>query len=173
MAGVRLHHPTLRAGEGTTLTYVVELPQPYSALPKPGARYRSDTPCPTCGKAHANKAIHLRLDANGDVIVAPDVYFALQTAFLGGLELMNQVADPPALFLGAVHKDKERIVEVPLNRDNAAAPIISPERTKYEGRDRLEAPFLPLVEAALLADDKKRTKKLREKRRLFVPRKKG
>jgi hypothetical protein len=168
LAGIRLHHPTLRAGEGTTLTYVVELPQPYADNGKPGARLRSETPCPTCGKPHANKAVHLRLDANGDVIVSPAVYLALQSAFLGGLELVNDVADPPELFLGAVHQDKQRIVEVPLNRDNGHAPLIVPERTKYEGRDRLEAPFRPLVEAALLADDKKQTKLLRLKRRLFT-----
>jgi hypothetical protein len=132
MAGVRLHHPTLRAGEGTTLTYVVELPLPMM----------TQRLCPVCGKVHGNKAIHLRLDGNGDVIVSTEVFAALLTVFLGGLEVANEIDKPPPLFLGAVHKDKERIVEAPLNRDNTAAALITPARTKYENRDRLHAGLL-------------------------------
>lgn len=127
MPGIRLHHPTLRAGEGTTLTYVVELPQPML----------TQRTCQACLKVHANKAIHLRLDAEGDVIVSPEVYVALQSAFLGGMEVVNEVPNPPPMFLGAVEKDKERIVEMPLNRDTASAPLITPSRSKYENRDRL------------------------------------
>lgn len=168
MGGIRLHHPTLRAGEGTTLTYVVELPQPYATTSKPGARFRGETPCPACGKPHSNKAIHLRLDGNGDVIVSPDVYLALQTAFLGGMEVVNEVSSPPPLAIGAVPKDKERIVEIPLNRDNAAAPIITPARTRYENRDRLWEPFRPVLEQKAEAEDRKKAKLLRLKRRLFT-----
>jgi hypothetical protein len=170
VSGVRLHHPTLRAGEGTTLTYVVELPQPYSTTPKPGARLRGEILCPTCGKTHANKAVHLRLDAHGDVIVSPAVFLALQSAFLGGLEVANKVEDPPPLFIGAVAKDKERIVEMPLNRDETGAPIITPSRTKYQSRDLMEAPFEPIKEKVLLRNEKILHQQVVGKRRLFVPR---
>lgn len=158
MAGIRLHHPTLRAGEGTTLTYVVELPQAY------GQPYN----CPACGKLHARKALHLRLDGNGDVIVSREIYLSLQQVYLAGLELVNEVPNPPPVSIGAVAKDKERIVESPLNRDNTAAEIITPARTKYEGRDRLEAPWRPVLERLNETLDRQKADELREKRRLYV-----
>lgn len=159
MGGVRLHHPTLRAGEGTTLTYVVELPQAY---PVP-------YDCPGCGKTHDRKAIHLRLDANGDVIVSEEVYAKLQEVFLAGMEVANHVASPPPLVIGAVPKDRERIVEQPLSGLPAAQTII-PGRTRYESRDRLLAPFAPLIDAAAERADRAATAANRTRRRLFVPR---
>lgn len=102
------------------------------------------------------------------MIVAPDVYLSLKAIpTMAGLELVNEVKEPPPLFLGAVHQDKSRIVEVPLD-GQSIAPKIVPERTKYEGRDRLHRPFEGVILEALERDDRKQTKKRREKRRLFV-----
>jgi hypothetical protein len=103
--------------------------------------------CKACGKTHGNKAIHLRLDGNGDVIVSEEIFAALQAVFLGGLEVANGVSAPPTTFLGAVTKDKERIIDAPLNSDNAASPLITPARTKYENRDRMLRALRELTEA--------------------------
>jgi hypothetical protein len=158
MSGIRLRHPALRAGEGTRLTFVVELPQPYPVAKQ----------CPACLKPHANKAIHLRLDANGEVIVSREVYAALQTVpTMAGLELVDEVSNPPAQWIGAVAKDKERIVDAPLS-GQPAAEIITPARTRFESRDRLLEPFKPLIEAKEEQADREATKKLREQRTLFT-----
>ena len=171
MPGIRLHHPTLRAGEGTTLTYVVELPLDYAQ--EEGARDRTKQDCPTCGKPHLRKALHLHLDAAGDVIVAPAIYEQLKSIpTMAGLELANEVAEPPPLFLGAVHRDKARIIEVPLS-GNGHKPHVVPEQTKYQARDRLQAPFVPVLEELQLKADKKASVKRREKKSTFVISKKG
>lgn len=128
MPGIRLHHPQYRAAEGTTINYVVETPQEY---PVP---YN----CPACGVQHDRKAIHLRLDSNGDVIVSQQVYEALLTVpTMAGLVLENEVSNPPDLFIGAVDRDKERIISAPLNAAAKAADKINPASTKYENRDRM------------------------------------
>lgn len=125
MSGIRLHHPTYRAAEGTTINYVVETPQAY---PVP-------YDCPACNVTHARKAIHLRLDSNGDVIVSQPVYEALLAVpTMAGLVVENEVENPPDLVIGAVDKDKERIVSVPLNADETPADKITPASTKYENR---------------------------------------
>lgn len=157
MAGLRLHHPTLRSSEGSTVTYVVELPQPYPVVQS----------CPNCGKEHANKAIHLRLDGQGDVIVSVEVFEALRTAFFGGMELVNEIASPPPLRIGAVDKDKERIVESPLRAQDAATKI-NPAETKYQGRDRIQAPFVPVIERLQERLDREEAARLREKRSMFI-----
>lgn len=130
MSGIRLHHPLYRAEVGKVLTYVVELPAPY--LRSGGYN------CPDCGKQHANKAIHLRLDANGDVTVSKQIYESLQTIpTMAGLEFQNEVAKPPPLAVGAVAQEKRLIVEAPLNKDHATEHY-APGRTQYESRDRME-----------------------------------
>lgn len=168
MSGVRLHHATYRAAEGATLTYVVELPQKY---------HRGYYDCPSCGKQHSHKAIHLRLDGQGDTIVSQQVYKQLATKTdgqlsvldLAGLQVMNEVKEPPPLIIGAVAKDKERIVEAPLNPQAKAEDKITPGRTKYESRDRMEEVLKPVKEAKLEAKDRAETKKRAEKRRIFTP----
>lgn len=167
MSGVRLHHPTFRAAEGTTLTYVVELPLTFTVT-KVGGRDRGATPCPRCDKPHRNKSIHLDIDAQGDVIVAPAIYETLQTIpTMAGLELVNEVKNPPPLLIGAVPKDKARIVEAPLS-GLPAADIIMPATNRYENRDRMLKPYVPVIEAQEEHLDRKKTAKLREKRKLFV-----
>ena len=167
MSGIRLHHPSFRAAEGTTLTYVVELPLSFTVT-KEGGRDRSAEPCPRCAKPHRNKSLHLDIDANGDVIVAPAIYAQLQTVpTMAGLEMVNEVKSPPPLFIGAVPKDKSRIVEAPLS-GLPAADLITPASNRYENRDRLLAPYQPVVEKLQDEFDRKQTKKQREKRKLFV-----
>lgn len=128
--------------------------------------------CNACKKTHQRKAIHLRLDGNGDVIVAPAIYEELKTVFMAGLEVVNEVASPPPLMIGAVDKDKERIVEQPLS-GYMPAHKINPSETKYDGRARLEKPWLPILDALNLDLDKQRAAKQREKKKLYVVTKKG
>lgn len=158
MSGIRLHHPVFRAAEGSTLTYVVELPQPY---PVP-------YDCPECQTPHAHKAIHLRLDGNGDVIVSQQVYLALQAVpLMAGLEVMNEVENPPPLFIGAVQKDAARIVSLPLGQvvtENG----IRPEVSKYEGRDKLWKPYQPLIDEAQDKAEREAHRKKRNTSRTFT-----
>jgi hypothetical protein len=133
MPGIRLHHAAFQS-----CTYVVELPQVY---PQP---YQ----CPACGKQHDRKAIHLRLDADGDVIVSQPIYEQLLQVFLGGMELANEVEKPPPLALGAVDTPTTQIIELPLNRDTKAADFYVPGQTKYQGRDKVEAGFKRLLTKA-------------------------
>lgn len=160
MSGIRLHHPTLRAGEGTTLTYVVELPLEWEAITP--TRNRSQENCPTCGVPHARKALHLHLDANGDVIVAVPIYTQLlKVPTMAGLELVHEVKEPPPLSIGAVHRDKNRIVQ-------ATSEHIVPEQTKWQARDKIQAPFVPVLDELNTKLDVVATKKKREKRRIFT-----
>lgn len=164
MSGIRLRHPTLRSGQDSTVTYVVELPQVY---PVP---YE----CMTCSRpnqpyVHNNKAIHLRLDSEGCVIVAVDIFAALQTAFLGGMELVNEVQSPPALKVGAVDKAKERIIEMPLNVAQTPPAKLTPEANKYQAEARIWKPFVPVMDGIREKFDRIETKKVAEKRRIFTP----
>lgn len=164
MGGVRLRHPVF-----TSATFVVELPNPY---PQPyDCNSCSDlTVTPPKIVTHDRKALHLRLDAEGTVIVSPSVYEALRAVAFAGMETVNDVAEPPPLILGAVEQPKYETIEHKLGGDNSRFYL--PGRTKYEARDRLHAPFQPLVEQKLEEEDRKKTKKLSLKRRLFVPRSK-
>lgn len=141
MSGIRLHHAAFQS-----CTYVVELPQVY---PQP---YQ----CPACGKQHDRKAIHLRLDASGDVIVSQQIYAQLQTVFLAGLELANEVEKPPPLAIGAVDTPTHLTIEAPLNLDTKAADFYVPGQTKYQGRDKVQAGFQRLLSRA---DEKKLKRK--------------
>jgi hypothetical protein len=172
MSGIRLHHPTYRAAEGATLTYVVELPLDFKV--NASGQSRADKPCGTCQKTHARKSLHLRLDGNGDVIVSKTIFNRLKTVpLMAGMELVGEVDKPPAVRIGAVDLDKQRIIEAPLNRDNAAAATIKPGATKYEAERRIWSPFRPIFESLLEHDDREQTKKRREKRTLFVPTRKA
>jgi len=109
--------------------YVVELSTPFAnGLPKD---------CPTCLKAHDRKSLHLKLDANGDVFVAPGVLNTLKTVFMAGLEVVNEVENPPAMNIGAVDQDKIYVLDHPLNKSLTAAPSYKPGRTKYESQARM------------------------------------
>jgi hypothetical protein len=98
MAGVRLHHPTLRGG-----IYLV----------KHFRRYRYPFACPTCGTVHIQKTYHLNLDNGGFTIVSPEVLARLKEVGLAGLEIMNEVEKPPAITLtipGTIY-DRFRVFE--------------------------------------------------------------
>lgn len=91
MAGIRLHHPTLRGG-----VYIV----------KHLRRYPVPLICPTCKETHFQKTYHLNLDAEGFCIVSPVVLERLKEVGLAGLEVMNEVKRPPPITLnipGAIH----------------------------------------------------------------------
>lgn len=85
MAGVRVHHPTLRNG-----MYTVETPRPY---PVPYL-------CPICHRTHFFKANHIWLDDGGNGMVSTGVLAELQTVALAGLEIVNEVPNPPGLIVG-------------------------------------------------------------------------
>jgi hypothetical protein len=130
MPGIRLHHPTLKAAYGATLTYVIETGKPY---------HRGFYDCPDCGKRHLRKAVHLRLDHHGDVIVAKPVYEGIKARLaLAGLTVANEVAKPPPVSIGAVDVTKREIVELPMNLDETPGKLIVPGRTKYESAARME-----------------------------------
>lgn len=152
MAGVRLHHPTF-----ASCTLVVELPTPY---PRPHD-------CASCGRAHERKAIHLRLDSAGDVIVAPEVLEKGRAQFtIAGFEIANAVSVPPPLFLGAVEQPKFETVEVKLNGNGQR--FYRPGSNRYENRDRIYKPFQPIVDRELERRDRIATAET-AKRRTIVP----
>jgi len=86
MAGVRLHHRSLRGA-----TFVAEMPDvPY---PVPFL-------CSACERVHHNKAIHLRLDQMGDVVVAEESWDNMRALLEPEFEMLGTVSDPEPLVLG-------------------------------------------------------------------------
>lgn len=152
MAGVRLHHPWLSA-----CTLVVELEVAY-------ANGQAKV-CPLCGKEHLRKSLHLSLDAGGNVIVSKQVFAQLQKVFLAGMEVMNEVAAPPPLSIGAVEQPKVEVSETNLNGNGHRFYV--PPKTKYESRDKMLAPFMPLINRILERRDREATARLAEKRTIF------
>ncbi len=117
MSGVRLHHPMLAS---CTLVIETELEYPVAY------------DCPSCGKSHERKAIHLRLDSAGDVIVAPQILAELKKLpVMAGLEVANEVAKPPPLLIGAVERPQTEVIEQLLNAD-ASQSFRRPGLTRHE-----------------------------------------
>lgn len=167
MPGIRLHHPTYKAAVGTTLTYVVELDLPWPT--KPGGRVRAAEPCNDCGRTHLRKAIHLRLDHAGDVIVSKPTYESYKIRLLAaGMEVANEVAKPPPLYLGGGWEKRE-IVEFPLNLAQIPNGKVEPGKTKYQARDSIQAVVQPVIDARAEKRDRAATAKRKQKRTLFVP----
>ena len=150
-AGVRLHHPHF-----ASCTFVVELPKLY---PEP-------YDCPSCKMTHLYKSIHLRLDANGDVLVNKGVYQTLLQVNLAGMQMMNEVREPPPLYVGAVEQPKYETQTAPLNGQNQRFYL--PGSTKYESQDRMQKPFKPLLEKIAEVIDRKETAAKAEKRSIHV-----
>lgn len=189
MPGVRLHatDPLYWSGDGATVTFVVETPQPF-ILRKPEGRDRGKEPCRTCSTfdaydrpvnvvSHQRKAVHLRFDDRGDTIVAHDIYMTLLgvPGLIGpglALELVGEIKNPPELIIGAVDKMKERIIALPLNGQGPASKI-QPSQNKYQGEQRIWKPYVPIMDAERERLDRIETKKTAERRRIFVPKKKG
>lgn len=94
MAGVRLVHPTLR-----NTIFLVE---------RPDRPYRAPVDCATCTPPNAKtpvrhyvKTYHLKLDAQGAVIVSEQILEQLrQVPGLAGLDVSNVVKKPPAQTVG-------------------------------------------------------------------------
>lgn len=95
MPGVRVHHKVFHGG-----TFVVEAGKPYA---EPWI-------CPRCNptkdgsvRMHFLKAHHITLDENGNGIISEGVLEAIRSADphnLAGLEVVNEVKDPPPLTIG-------------------------------------------------------------------------
>ena len=148
MTSVRLHHPAF-----ASCTYVVELPQDYL---EPGGY-----DCPTCGVAHQRKAIHLHLDAQGDVFVAEGIYELLLQVGLAGMEVSNAVDNAPTQRIGAVEVPTREIYTVD-------SRFYVPGRTKYESADIMQKPFQPLADKIAEGIDREATAKKMQKRSTFL-----
>ena len=86
MSGVRLVHDSKRGG-----IYVVL---------HPTRTYKEPFLCPTCSATHQKKAIHLKLDGEGAVIVSEQVFERLRECGLPHLEVSNEVHKPPNQIVG-------------------------------------------------------------------------
>jgi hypothetical protein len=98
MAGVRLHHANLR-----NTNVVFELPD----RPYPGGPFL----CSTCSKAHVNKAVHLRLDNDGDVFVAEEALENLRPYLGDEWKVLSLVQDVPPMRLGFDGQSEEFHIE--------------------------------------------------------------
>jgi hypothetical protein len=97
MPGVRLHHVDLRNS-----AVVFELPdRPY---PTPFL-------CSTCSKAHTHKAVHLRVDNDGDVCVAEESFEVIRQYLGPDWKVMNLIETPPPMVLGFDGKQEQFHVE--------------------------------------------------------------
>lgn len=97
MPGVRLRHPILKG-----CVYTVEHPR----------KYLVPLLCGTCGHPHVQKTYHLYLGSDGSVIVSETVYERLREVQLAGLELMNEVAAPPAIILDLNRRPNGRPLDI-------------------------------------------------------------
>ena len=145
---VRLHHPLF-----VSCNYVVEMPQKYPRAYE----------CPACLTTHTHKAIHLRLDEHGDVFVHPGIYELLKTVGLAGMEFANEVIDGPGQVIGAVELVKRETINA-----NGHKRFWVPGRTKYESRDVMHRPFIPVLEAIQEKVDRAITAARAEKRSIFI-----
>lgn len=129
MAGIRLHHPTIMAPVGAVVTYVVELEKEWAN--------RRPRLCKSCDRFHDRKAVHLKLDSNGDTIVSAAVLEQLRTVYLAGFEVANEIENPPTQYVGAVEQPKLLVVENRLNADQTPEPAYRPPITKYESEAKV------------------------------------
>ena len=77
----------------------------------------------------------MRLDAEGDVIVAPSVLAALRRLPAMPLEVTNEVERPPPLLVGAVAAPQTEIVEQLLGGNGERFYV--PGHDKYEAERRM------------------------------------
>ncbi len=125
MTSVRLHHPLY-----ASCTYVVELQNKY---PVPKA-------CPSCKEVHVHKAIHLRLDSQGDVFVAEGILELLRKVpTMAGLEVVPG-RNAPAQTIGAIAQPTQYII-----LPNGTK--YTPGWNKYKAGERMQKPFEPWAEA--------------------------
>jgi hypothetical protein len=143
---VRLHHPLF-----TNVNYVVELQQ----------KYETPYDCFACKLVHVNKAIHLRLDDNGDVFVAEGIFKLLQKVpTMAGLEVVDGRNAPPQV-IGAVGQPTQDIVL-------ANQRFYVPGFNKYQAGERMQKPFQPVADAIAEKIDRAVVAKRAEKQSTFI-----
>lgn len=147
--GIRLRHPTYTA----PVVYVVETQIP---------AVKGQKPCQLCPRTtHTTYTVHFRLDQHGCDIVSHEVYAKLLTVpGLGGMELAGAVLDPPTRVVGAIAQGQLEVITP--HRADWLAPI-----TRWRSRDKMHAPFTPLLEAAAEREDRARTAALAEVRTII------
>ena len=151
---VRLHHPTL-----ASCTYAVEL----AFQPMPALYSRACNACsrPNAPLVHQYKTIHLRLDAAGDVFVAPGIAELLKKVpTMAGLSVVPGRNAPPQT-VGAVDQKESLIVL-------AGREFYVPTSTKHDAIDRMRRPFQPIVEAIREKKDRVATAAKAERSSTFI-----
>lgn len=150
---VRLHHPQF-----ASCNYVVELPELRTA-----SVLRACFACsrPNAPVTHQYRAIHLRLDAAGDVFVAPGILELLKKVpTMAGLEVVPG-RNAPAQLVGAVDSREDRIVL-------AGREFFVPKSTKHDAVARMRRPFQPYVEAVREKLDRAATAAKAERSSTFI-----
>jgi hypothetical protein len=98
MPGVRLHHVECR-----NTNVVFELPD----RPYPGGPFL----CSTCSKAHINKAVHLRVNGDGDVFVAEEAFDNLRPYLGSEWKVMGLAQEVPPMMLGFEGRSEQFNIE--------------------------------------------------------------
>lgn len=92
MAGVRIHHPTLR----------------HALLAVPSTRpFAAPKWCSQCSETHQTKHYHVVLDGDGDAIVSTTVWERIRQIGSHPFLVMNEVDNPPEVQVG-FHRDRQR-----------------------------------------------------------------
>lgn len=150
---VRLHHPAY-----ANVNYVVELPQ---EMPLE-ARACNACSQPDRPVVHRFKSIHLRLDSNGDVFVAPGILELLrQVPGMAGLEVSNTLDNAPNQRVGAVEMPTQEVML-------ADRRFYVPGRTQQEAERKVQKPFKDILEPLLERYDRKVTAEQAEKKSTFI-----
>lgn len=99
MAGVRLHHPTLRGCVFTITNYAVRLVVPmFCAQCSGGPEGDPNTPRSVI---HEFKTLHLNIDAVGDVVVAEGIFELMErNGLVGELKALNTISKPEPMRVG-------------------------------------------------------------------------
>lgn len=153
MASVRLHHPTF-----ASCNYAVELlfqPMPSDA--------RACFACSQPDKplVHKYKTLHLRLDSNGDVFVAPGILKLLKKVpTMAGFQIVDGRNAPPQK-IGAIELP-------PTNTIFAERQFYIPGRSLAKSVDAMRKPFQPMVESIREKIDRAATKEKMKKSSTFI-----
>lgn len=96
MSGIRIWHPTARAGQFT----FAHNNRPYRLWNRVLKRHENYAlACPACGKLHQVKTYHINVDDSGFAIVSPVVWNFMREYGSSGFEIANEVQSPPPMVI--------------------------------------------------------------------------